>query len=235
MAEDKRILKDHNGGMTGSVFTTHFRNAEKLEKELRDVQARIKANDQKAKDDGVDIKAMKDAAKLRLKDPQAQIDHENKVTQYLRWLRTPLGEQRNFIDDLGGTETLTGEERMKFWRNEGFQAGISARNRDTCPHDPNTEAGQEWAKGYEEGQAENAAGISDGKGNVVSMPAKRKGGRKKQEAAPSGEAEGNPAEAGDAAPEASGDAPSAPDAPEAPDAPPVTDAEWEAAAPKGAA
>lgn len=180
-AAEPRVRKDHNGGLTGDTVAKHVRAMAAAQKLIADGKDAEKAAKKAAKDDGVPVKELERALADSRMDPQALVDRENRYISMLKLLRAPVGTQFSFLDDVDDSAALTAEQLNKKWHNEGYQAGISAKNRDTCPHDPNSEAGRAWGEGYAEGQEKNLSGISDGAGNKAE---KTKGKRGKTRAAP---------------------------------------------------
>lgn len=213
-----RILQDdiarHNGGVTDTVFFHHLKALTDLEKQEMTIKAKKSAAKKAAEDDGVNWADMKYAAKQNHRPLAEQLEEYNRRLTYLKFFKLPMAAQMDFIDpNLSDTTGLTDEQREENWKSQGFQAGVLAVNRDTCPHDPNSVAGRFWLQGYEEGQAKNAAGI---KAPADEAPAAKKkaGGRKAKEQDPPAPTEET---------KASDDKPLDP---------PVSDDEWDAAAPK---
>lgn len=245
MAAGRVLESTDNGGVTEAVFTRHLNEHIRLEKLASEVRAKQKALKKAAEDDGVIMADMKDALKIASEDPATVIERQNRITQYANWLKAPVGAQLQMLEMPPDQSKITDEQREQKWSDEGFQAGLLGKNRDTCPHDPNSPGGRAWLQGYEQGQKRNLGGIKgpDGKPVTESAPAaanadKPKRGRpkKNQSAAPSSGSE-------EAAPPAPGDSAEQADieeavqaAPPAPPAPPSDeDDEWERAAPDAAA
>lgn len=231
-----RVLESNdNGGVTEDVFNRHLTERLRLQKQANDIKAKLKAASKVAEDDGVSIKAMDMALKLSAEDPNEVIRRENDIRQYLVFMRSKVGEQMTLIPEVPDTSKMSDTQREQKWEDEGFQAGLLAKNRDTCPHQPESPGFQAWMRGYEQGQERNLSGIKAPDGRPVTEAAKDdapkldipKGGKGGRRGRPP---KSKPAE--DAKPEEA--------APPAPPAPPKSkgsppplddDADWENADP----
>lgn len=166
------ILPDHNGGVTHSVIVDYVRKLSAADKKKKEIAEEIKKIETDAKDDGLNVKDLREAIKESKGDPQEYIERQNRKAHYLRALKAPLGDALPRIEDfdhdmVGKTE----EELQEIWVNQGYQAGLRADNRDTCPHAADSIGFNCWMEGYQKGQGENLDGI---KGTKPKKPAKSK-------------------------------------------------------------
>lgn len=106
-------------------------------------------------------KDLETVMKDRLIPISERIKSHNNRTLYQRFLKVPGAEDIPILDEKKADGLgLSEEEWQARWENDGFIAGRTGRNRDTCPHeDPNSLGARFWMAGYDRGQAENAAGI----------------------------------------------------------------------------
>ena len=171
------ILPDHNGGVTGDIFCRSARLIADAEAKVEEAKKGLKEVEKRVKDDGVDLKDLRYIMKEAKGDPTQYIERLNRRTQYLAWLRAPVAKALSRIEPYDpDMADMSEEEREQYWKDQGFQAGLRADNRDTCPHDPNSRGGQCWLEGWEEGQLKNLSGIT--------APAKGRGRSSKKKDTP---------------------------------------------------
>ena len=235
-----RVLESNdNGGPTKEVFDRILNEHIMLEKEEGRIRAKRKTLNKKADDDGIDMAQLKAELRKASADPNEVIRRHNIGVQYARWLNARFGDQLPLIDELPDASKMSDNERTVKWRNDGWLAGRTDKNRDTCPHQPESPGFNAWMEGYEEAQQKNLSGIKGPDVRPVTEAAKDdapkldipKGGKSGRRGRPP---KSKPAE--DAKPEEA--------APPAPPAPPKSkgsppplddDADWENADPNKAA
>lgn len=152
-----RILNGHNGDVSKNTILSHYTAIRDLEKKKKEIASKITAQKKAAADDGVDVKDLMKVGKELLITEAEQIERENRMIWYRRCLGVTIGEKQQFVEDTPlRMEDMTEEERRAYWRDEGLKAGRAGNNRDTCPHQLESEAAILWMEGYDEGQAANA-------------------------------------------------------------------------------
>lgn len=147
---EKRVLKDHNGGMTQQTLLRHVGAIRKLTEDKDKAVAKIRAARKQAKDDGVDLKMLDRVMAEQAMTSDELIEHHNKLVAYRRFMSMPIGTQMSFLDAVEGE--LTPERIKAEAKSEGEQAGLRGEGVDKNPHDPNSDAGRAWLDGQEIGQ-----------------------------------------------------------------------------------
>jgi ribosome modulation factor len=167
-----RVLEsnDNGDGPTEEVFTRILNEHIRLEKEASSVRSKQKALKKKAEDDGIDMTDLKAALKLVSADPREVIAQRNRELQYARWLKAPVGEQLHMLEMPPDQSKMSDEQREQKWEDEGWQAGLMGRDRDTCPHAPESLGFQAWMRGYDAGQRKNLSGIKGPNNKPVTDP-----------------------------------------------------------------
>jgi len=147
-------------GISEDVFFHHDRIFTDLKKQQSSIAGKMKAAKKSAEDDGLNYEDYKWALRQRaLSVEQQRISHNNRYA-YLRFYKMPVSEQMAPIAELKDAVGLTDDERQKKWEDEGYVAGVTGMNRDTCQHDdPNSIAAKFWMAGYDRGQAKLGKGF----------------------------------------------------------------------------
>lgn len=160
-----------NAGTNGSgpseaVFFKHQKAFDDLLKQKSSLLALEKKCKKLADDDGVNWDVLKRINTIRSKGASGILEEtkmRNLETLFLRYMKHPLGEQLQIIDEsaINDDTNLTEEEREEKWRGVGEVAGKQAKGLDIVMegHDPNSDTGRWIREGWEKGQAANAAGI----------------------------------------------------------------------------
>ena len=156
-----KVLEAGNGGVTETVFFDALRELDEIDKQMNMLKAKKRVAWKRAEDSGLVKKDLETVMKDRLIPISERIKSHNNRTLYQRFLKVPGAEDIPILDEKKADGLgLSEEEWQARWENDGFIAGRTGRNRDTCPHeDPNSLGARFWMAGYDRGQAENAAGI----------------------------------------------------------------------------
>ena len=182
---DRILEPTHNGGVSNETFMRYLAEHRKLEVAMNDVKAKQKALSKQATEDGVPIADIKEALKRTAADPGEYIERENRIRWMLQNLKAPLGTQLQLIEEPPAVSSMSDAQLEQKWEDEGFAAGVAAKlNRSDNPHDPGTKAFQCWERGWQQGQAKNAAAIKKGPPSLLTEPKESKpvAGDKPQEA-----------------------------------------------------
>lgn len=145
-------LDPHGSNSKNEAALDGMRAAELMERELSEIRGQLGAHWKALKADGHDIKAMKRAMKLsRLGQPEAVIEQRN-VIHYYSLRRQPMTQ----IDLFGDLDlTVIGRpERTDLWdaEDEGYRAGRHGVAIEECPHQPGSEAFDEWRRAWAKGE-----------------------------------------------------------------------------------
>ena len=168
---DRILEPTHNGGVSNETFMRYLAEHRKLEVAMNDVKAKQKALSKQATEDGVPIADIKEALKRTAADPGEYIERENRIRWMLQNLKAPLGTQLQLIEEPPAVSSMSDAQLEQKWEDEGFAAGVAAKlNRSDNPHDPGTKAFQCWERGWQQGQAKNAAAIKKGPPSLLTEP-----------------------------------------------------------------
>ena len=172
---DRILEPTHNGGVSNETFMRYLAEHRKLEVAMNDVKAKQKALSKQATEDGVPIADIKEALKRTAADPGEYIERENRIRWMLQNLKAPLGTQLQLIEEPPAVSSMSDAQLEQKWEDEGFAAGVAAKlNRSDNPHDPGTKAFQCWERGWQQGQAKNAAAIKKGPPSLLTEPKESK-------------------------------------------------------------
>lgn len=154
-----KVLAD-NGGVTEKVFFDFDRAYNEAKSKMASAAAHLKTVKKRGEDDGIDIQEYEYQRKRRNRPIEERRKSYENGRLYLKYWKDPIGAQLSEIKEVKDEVGLSEEERFKKWEDEGYVAGISGKNRDTCPHDdPNSLGARHWMKGYDEGQAKLGKGF----------------------------------------------------------------------------
>lgn len=103
------------------------------------------------KNSGIDCQTFDAVRKLISLGDEVIEDQMRQTVQYMRYMNLPIGSQMGFFDDQ--PPDTSAPDVVEKAHADGLAAGMMASNFDDNPHELNTPAGQEWQKGYNEGQA----------------------------------------------------------------------------------
>lgn len=146
-----------NGDISEKVFFDTIRELEDLAKRKAKLASDEKAVWKQAKDDGLDKDDLKTVMRRRALSTSEQVASHNRQTLYMRYLKLPIAEKIETIDEKFSDETgLTDEQRQTKWENVGYVAGMEGKGLDVAMegHDPNGMTGRYIREGWEKGQKE---------------------------------------------------------------------------------
>jgi ribosome modulation factor len=102
-----------------------------------------------AKSDGVDLKTLDAVRHLASLDEHEITAKFNSITQYSKYLSVPLYQNFELFDSPDAAEEAVNERAFL----KGIKAGKMGQGAETNPYDQTSVAGQEWSRGWNEGQA----------------------------------------------------------------------------------
>ncbi len=155
------VLNDYSGGVPADDVVALSGELAGHKEKMKSAQGKLRETRKRMEETGIDLKAYDDAQKLAKLDPAEAIARLNKTYFYLKAFRAPVGSQLNFIE-LVNDNSMTDEQRMQKWFDEGFLAGSTGKWDTDCPHAVNLPSGQQWLKGYREAQGILAAKFKEG-------------------------------------------------------------------------
>ena len=137
-----------------AVFLKHYREIRDLKQAHAETGTAIARAKKAAKNDGVDLDALKILEKLADLDTdeaELQIKH---LQIYAGWLELPIGTQLNIW---GKPEAATVDakaaEEQREWAagGKGYEAGEAGHERETNPHEPGSAEYAAWDKSWARG------------------------------------------------------------------------------------
>lgn len=160
-AKENAKAKKNTGEVTDETVGMHvnlIKAAEENWREARDraaeLQGVLRNRFKVAKNDGVDIDALKLALRIAERSSGEVVAEQRSVGRYLRIMGVELGHQWAFQFD------EPGEGRPKVDANlQGQHAGKNGEPAENNPFTPGTEDFTAWAEGWTTGQAMLAGGI----------------------------------------------------------------------------
>jgi hypothetical protein len=156
MPRDEQSLAEastHN--VPPAVFLKHYRTIRDLRQAHAETGTAIARAKKSAKNDGVDLDALKMLEKLADLDTdeaELQIKH---LQIYAQWLELPIGMQLNMF---GQPEPATvdaqaaAEQREWAAGGKGYEAGEAGHERETNPHEAGSAEFVAWDKSWTRGQ-----------------------------------------------------------------------------------
>jgi ribosome modulation factor len=111
--------------------------------------ANLRAARKLAKGDGVDLKTLDAVRHLASLDEHELTSQFNSVATYSKYLSVPLYSTFDLFDSPQAAEEAVNERAFL----SGIKAGKFGHGPEKCPYDPTSVAGQEWMRGWNEGQA----------------------------------------------------------------------------------
>lgn len=156
----------HNGGPDGSnvsdeIYSRYLGKIETAEaaydraaERAKSLKGELRSVYSAAKDDGVNIDAVKEArAKHKLDHTTVAQDFKD-VGRVLRLMKSPLATQLSLFD----APQWPPEVEAKL---AGTMAGRNAEPVDNNPHNPGTAEFNSWRAGWDDGQGENRESLRD--------------------------------------------------------------------------
>ena len=140
--------KTHNQP-TQEEFLQYVARHVVLEGEIDKLKKKKNLMRREMKNAGIDCQTFDAIRKLHGLGDEAIEDQMRQTVRYLRFMNLPIGAQVGFFDEQPAEQS---EELNEKAFKEGRVAGMMGANMDDNHHELNTDAGQEWQKGYNEGQ-----------------------------------------------------------------------------------
>lgn len=156
------VLKDltNGSGPTEALIVHHMRKLREhqaLEEKLKlEIKASKQAIEKNAKNDGIDLKRVKRALEFDDLDPDKQVEEINQDTIYRRAIGNQVAARVELFDP--GKPDNSSAANLKRAYHSGRRDGIQKRPQNETYGDLSSEAGQEYIKGYREGEAIAALG-----------------------------------------------------------------------------
>lgn len=149
-------------------FLKRYRDIEEMRDLSEEAKADLKAELEKAKGSGIDLKALKWLRWLRKMDPREAQSAFRHTILYLSWLGINfLDQEEAFADGGPATSGLTAQVVATQARWEagraGYEAGKSGTPLDGCPYPPGSEEHQAWCTEWRDGVTDRPAGKGDDK------------------------------------------------------------------------
>lgn len=141
--------KEPRTNVSESLVLIHLNKIVAAETKKNSAVANLRAARKLAKSDGVDLKTLDAVRHLASLDEHELTAGFNSITQYARYLSVPLYSTFDLFDSPDAAEEAVNERSFI----KGIKAGKLGQGCETNPYDPTSVAGQEWARGWGEGQA----------------------------------------------------------------------------------
>jgi uncharacterized protein (UPF0335 family) len=160
--------RSHN--VPPEVFLKHYRAIRTLKDEQADAAAAVARAKKAAKNDGIDLKALKlleDLAKLDNDEAEMLLRH---TEQYAKWINLPIGMQGDFFGkpEPATVDAKTAQEQRE-WQagSDGLAVGKAGHEREANPYEAGTSEWDTWDrswiigfKAWEDSQKEIAAELA---------------------------------------------------------------------------
>lgn len=153
------IQKDYSGGVSADSVVGLSLELSGHKEKMKSAQGRLRETRKRMEEGGIDLKSYDLAMKLSALDPYEAIERLNKAYFYLKAMHAPVGAQLGF-HDMVNDNSLTEEQRLQKWYDEGHLAGSTGKWEKDCPHGVHLPAGQKWLEGYRDAQAKLASNFS---------------------------------------------------------------------------
>lgn len=164
-AKENAKAKKNTGEVTDETVGMHvnlIKAAEANWREARDraaeLQGVLRNRFKVAKNDGVDVDALKLAFKINERASGEIVAEQRNVGRYLKIMGSPLGTQWSLFED-----SVTDDGKPKVDASlQGQHAGRNGEPAENNPFTPGTDDFAAWAEGWTNGQAMLAGGIGKG-------------------------------------------------------------------------
>jgi len=152
-----------NGVDAGEVLT-YVAQHEVIEDEQGKLRKKKNLLRRHMKNRGVELKIFDDVRKeLQAADPEQVLEDQATKDLYRGFLGVPTETQPDMLVRQEQSDAIRG----KIAHQQGYVAGHTGKNRDTSPYELNSVEGQEYIKGWHEGQARLAEGLKSLPANVI--------------------------------------------------------------------
>jgi ribosome modulation factor len=141
--------KEPRNNVTESLVLLHLSKIIAAEQKKDTAVANLRTARKAAKGDGVDLKTLDAVRHLASLDEHEITAGFNSIAQYSKFLSVPLYSQFDLFDSPAAAEEAVNERAF----HKGIKAGKFGEGPEKNPYDPTSVAGQEWARGWGEGQA----------------------------------------------------------------------------------
>lgn len=149
-AKDNALPDKTHNLPTQEEFLQYVARHVVLENEINKLKKKKTLMRREMKNAGIDCQTFDAVRKLHAIGDEAIEDQMRQLTRYMQYMNLPIGTQMGFFDEQPQEQTTDVVAKAL---KEGKVAGMMGGNMDDNPHELNTDAGQEWQKGYNEGQA----------------------------------------------------------------------------------
>ena len=142
--------KTHNQP-TQAEYLQYIARHKFIEDQMASLRKKKNLMRREMKNAGIDCQTFDAIRRLHALGDDAVEDNMRNQVRYLRFMNMPVGSQMTFLDE-ERPDTISPDIVQKAF-TDGLTSGMMGGNFDDNPHELNTDAGQEWQKGYNEGQA----------------------------------------------------------------------------------
>ncbi len=152
----KAEAAEAKSNLTPEVYLERARAVQQSYTALQTAQSEHQAMVKRAKNVGIDTKAMLAVMKMRRQDPDGIAMFERNKARYAAWEGLEIGTQPNLFgatDDQHPTEKAAAEFKAHRAQDDGHHEGASGALRDSNPHLPGSELHARWDTGWLAGQA----------------------------------------------------------------------------------
>jgi hypothetical protein len=168
----KKMDQTPKSNLTPETYLEHRAAVGATYTALQTAQSEHQTAMKRAKNAGIDTKALAQVMKLGRQDPEEVAMHFRNLARFAAWEGLPIGAQGSLFgttDDQHPTEKAQAEYSLHRAEDDGHHEGAAGALRESNPHPTASEAWQRWDKGWLAGQATIAAEMA---------PKKAKGRRK---------------------------------------------------------
>lgn len=160
------------------VFLKHYRNIRDLKAEQKDAAAAVARGKKAAKNDGIDLDAMKLLEKLADLDTDEAELLMRHLREYAKWIELPVGMQTTmFGEPEPATVSAEQAQEQREWAagEAGATAGKAGHEREDNPHDAGSPEHVAWDKAWSKGFATWKKGQAKLAGQLGANARRRKG------------------------------------------------------------
>jgi len=150
-AKDAALPDKTHNQPTQAEYLQYVARHNVIEDQIRSLQKKKNLMRREMKNAGFNCKEFDDNRKLALLGDDAIEDKFRDMFRYAEFRNLPIAHKCGFYD--GDRAAAPDPDIAKRAFTEGLTSGMMGGNFDDNPHELNTDAGQEWQKGYNEGQA----------------------------------------------------------------------------------
>lgn len=159
-------VNDVASNVTPDTVLEHRKALGETKRALEAAQAAHRLAVKRAKNDGVDTKALLAAMKIARSDDQdAELATLGRTARYLHYMGVEVGTQLGLVPGLedGPSEKASAQQSEWDAGDAGYRAGRDGGKREENPHAEGTPLFVAWDRGWLNGQSSIARDMADGK------------------------------------------------------------------------